>query len=359
MKAPFVPNYLPVRLDVGDIIEILRLEVDASAKVEKFNAILERSEIKSELLMLFSLKESVQSTKIEGTQASFSDVMEAEITGKKTEDTVEVVNYFEALSKAGSLLKEIPISTRMFFELHKILLKNSRGENRSPGSYRKVQNFIGPTSKIEDAVYIPPEPQLVDEYMSNLERYINDEYQDNFGFLSRAAIIHGQFETIHPFLDGNGRLGRILIIIYLLGKNIISYPSFFVSEELEKNRYKYYALLNGLRAEQPKWKDWIKFFLHASIKQADNYIEKLEAIEQLYDNLNAFAKDKGIDSEAILFIFNRPLFTIKRLQTETGVSYNTARRYTNELANAGKIYGDDRIRNKIYRFYDLLDIITT
>lgn len=357
MKIPFKPKLLPIDMDYKDLIEILKLESEARAKVEKFNSILERSVIKKELLMLFSINESIQSTRIEGTQASFSEIIEAEATGKRNKDIIEVGNYFEALSKATTLLKENPISTRMFLKLHEIILKDSRGGNRSPGEYRKVQNFIGPTSRKEDATYIPPEPQFINQYMSNLEKYINDEYNDDFGVLSRAAIIHGQFETIHPFLDGNGRIGRILIIIYLLDKNIISYPSFFVSEELEKNKYKYYALLNGLRLKEPRWKEWILFFLNSSIRQAEKYIDKLVAIETLYNSLIDFAENRKISRDAIQYIFNKPVFMINGMKEELGVSYNTARRYTNELVKAGIIYDDDRKRNKLYRFYDLIDML--
>lgn len=357
MKKPFEPNFLPIKLDSSDTIEILKLEAEARSRVEKFNSILERSVIKRELLILFSLNESVESTRIEGTQASFSKVMESEVTGNVNKDIVEVLNYVEALTEAQELLKRIPISTRMFFKLHETLLKDGRGGNRSPGTYRKTQNYIGPTSKIEDATYIPPEPNLVEGYMSNLEKYINDEYEDDFGYISRTAIIHGQFETIHPFLDGNGRLGRILIIIYLLDKNIISFPSFFVSEELEKNKYKYYTLLNGLRLENPRWKEWIMFFLDSSIKQADKYIEKLITIEALYDELVSIAQKESISDDAILFIFNKPIFTIKKMQNEIGVSYNTARRYVSKLDESGKIYGDDKKRNRVYSFYDLINLL--
>lgn len=357
MQKPFTPEFLPIKLSKKDIIEILKLEVEARSKITKFNSILERSIIKKELLMLFSLQESVQSTKIEGTQASFDEVMESESTGKTNADIVEVVNYYQAITQAQDLLNRMPISTRMFHKLHSILLKGSRGENRSPGSYRKIQNFIGPTNKIEDATYIPPEPHLIDKYMSNLERYINKEYDDDLGEISQTAIIHGQFETIHPYLDGNGRLGRILIIICLLDKGIISYPAFFVSEELERKKYKYYALLNNLRLEEPQWKKWIIFFLNSSIKQADIYIQKLLLIEDLYKKTISVAEEYNIPSDAVLFIFNKPIFTIPQMQENIGVSYNTARRYILKLANNDLLYGDDKKRNRIYRFYDLMDII--
>lgn len=357
MKKPFEPNLLPIKLKDKDVVDILKLEIEARAKIEKFNSILERSIIKKELLLLFSLKESVESTRIEGTQASFSEVIESEATGDKTKDTEEVWSYFEGLKQAQYLMTQIPISTRLFLKVHETILENGRGEHRNPGSYRTVQNFIGPTSDIKDASYIPPEPQYISKYMSNLEEYINGSYEDDFGYITRAAIVHGQFETIHPFLDGNGRMGRILIIIYLLDNNIISYPAFFVSEELEKKKNKYYTLLNNLRLEDPEWKEWIIFFLQSSVRQADKYIEKLEAIEKLYEELLIFSNEKNIPEKAILFIFNNPIFTINKMKDNIDVSYNTARRYVNELADSGKVYGDDKKRNRLYWSYDLLDLL--
>ena len=357
MNKPFEPDFLPIKLTEREIIDILKLEVKAANKIASFSSVLERSPIKRELLMLFSMNESIQSTRIEGTQTSFTDVMEAEVTGERNKDIVEVVNYFDALKQAEELLKRIPICTRMFYELHKTLLEGSRGRHRSPGEYRKIQNFIGPTSNIKDATYIPPSPDLVHRYMENLEKYINDEYEDDFGYITRAGIIHGQFETIHPFLDGNGRMGRILIIIYLLDKKVISAPAFFVSEELEKSKHKYYALLNGLRHDRPKWKEWLMFFLEASIKQADKYVDKLVAVESLFNDLTDFAKHENIREDIIRFIFNKPVFTIKNVKNELDISYNTASKYVNKLEQAGKIYGDDKKRNRTFRFYDLIEML--
>ncbi len=156
-------------------------------KIQEFNTLLERSVVSESAIMYFSMHESIESTKIEGTQATFNDVMESEITGSKSNDVQEVVNYFEALNHGAERLKALPISTRLFHELHSIILKNSRGQNRSPGEYRKIQNFIGPTADIKDATYIPPEPQLVDGYISNLENYINSDDQDNLDALIRRV----------------------------------------------------------------------------------------------------------------------------------------------------------------------------
>lgn len=152
---------------------------------------------------------------------------------KKNNDIQEVLNYSNALRTGEKLLKTFPLSTRLINEMHKILLSGDvRGNSRNPGEYRSTQNFIGPEGcTIQIASYIPPEPQLVNEYMNNLEKYMN-EPKDKLNDLIRIAIIHAQFETIHPFLDGNGRIGRILIPLYFYDKKIISFPNFFISESL-------------------------------------------------------------------------------------------------------------------------------
>lgn len=358
MKQPFKPNQLPITISDIDKIALLRIETDARVKIQKYNSLLERSPIKDEIFVIFSIDESLQSTKIEGTQATFDQVVSSEVTGNRNTDVQEVYNYLEALLTGERLLKTLPICTKLILQLHKIILNNARGANRNPGSYRKTQNFIGPTNKIEDATYIPPEAHLLSEYMSNLEKYINeDNDNENLGYLAKAAIVHGQFETIHPFLDGNGRIGRILIILYLLDKKVIERPTFFISQELEKNKFKYYTLLNGLRNDNPKWVDWIKFFLNSSIKQADYYIDKLERIESLYKELLQLAEKDKIRMDMIKYIFRDPVFSIKKVKENLGISDNTVRNNLNKLIEAGKIYPDDKKRNTIYRFYDLLDII--
>lgn len=358
VKKPFHPKLLPISLLTADLIDIMKLEIDARVKIERYNSILERSPIQEEIFLIFSLDESLQSTRIEGTQATFDEVLSSEITGEKRVDVVEVLNYMRALEKGVELLKTFPISTRLLLNLHEILLKNATGESRNPGEYRKIQNFIGPTSRIEDATYIPPESNLISEYMSNLEKYINDDNMDSqLGYLVKTAIIHAQFESIHPFLDGNGRMGRILIILYLLSKNVISKPTFFISQELERNKFKYYALLNNLRNENPNWIEWIRFFLKSSISQAEYYVNKLEKIEALYNDLLKVSESYNIRMDIIKHIFKSPVFDIVSVQNKLGISYNTVKSNIDKLIKSGKIYPDDKKRNKTYRFYDLLDIM--
>lgn len=357
MLQPFTPQFLPVALSDTEVISLLRKETDARVKIERFNSLLERSVIQKELIMLFSMDESIQSTRLEGTQTTASEVFEAELTGKGNQDTQEVLNYLEAIDLGATLLHTLPLSTRVFLKLHEVILANSRGKNRNPGEYRKIQNFIGPTKRIEDATYIPPEPQLVPELISNLERYINDEYEDSFGYLIRAGIVHGQFESIHPFLDGNGRLGRILLILYLYEKKVTSYPAFFISEELERNKYKYYTMLNGLRTDSPKWYDWLLFFLQSAEQQAENYIEKLSKIEALYEKLTSFAEQHAISHEFVKLMFSTPMFHVKTMSQKLLLSEGTIRRYCNIFIENHLIYSDDKPRNRQYILYDLLDII--
>ena len=357
MKKPFVPKMLPIDLPNEHIIELLNLEINARVKVQHFNSLMERSVIKEELLIIFSIDESLQSTRLEGTQASYSDVAEAELTGVASDDVQEVLNYLNALKLGEDLLKTLPLCTRVFLRLHEEILNNSRGGNRAPGEYRKIQNFIGPTQKIEDATYIPPEPHLVKELINNLEEYMNDDTLDQFGYLVRAGIIHGQFETIHPFLDGNGRFGRILIILYLYNKNVIHVTNFFISGELERNKYKYYSLLNRLREKNPKWKEWLVFFLQSTEKQACYYIDKLTQIESLYNRMYDFAIENKINHKLIKYLFIKPIVTVSAVSKAIGVSDNTARSYLKKLVNASFLYTNDKKRYKTYICYEIMDIV--
>lgn len=357
MKKPFTPELLPISLEIESINRLNKHLVDARVKINTFDMMLERSPVSKIALTFFSITESIESTKIEGTQATFDEVVESNATGNTNDDIQEVRNYVEAISLGESLLRSLPISTRMFHSLHRVLLQNSRGQNRSPGEYRNVPNFIGPTNDIADATYIPPEPQHVANYMTNLEKYINDELDDGLDPLIRVGIIHSHFETIHPYLDGNGRLGRILIMLYLLDKKIISKPLFFISEELEKNKYKYYSMLNNLRSDNPEWEEWLEFFLISAFKQATKYIKKLEQIEHLYEQSVKFGNDNNIAIKYIDFIFNNIIFSINDVKNKLDVSYNTARINIQKLVKGKIIYSDDKKRNKIFRFYDLLDVL--
>jgi len=356
-KKPFIPKDLLLEEKSQIKVELINKLIKVRVKIKEFDMLLERSPVGEMAMSFFSMNESVQSTKIEGTQATFSDVIESNITGEVNDDLQEVKNYIEALEVGRELLRTYPISTRLFHQLHSTLLKDSRSAHRTSGEFRSIQNFIGPTDKIEDATYIPPEPQMVDELISNLENYINYSDEDSLDPLLKAGIIHAQFESIHPYLDGNGRLGRVLIMLYLLNSKVISHPSFFISEELEKNKFKYYSLLNDLRTDTPKWLPWLDFFLDSAYKQAEKYSEKLSRVEELYDRAVRYASDHNIHINYIEAMFSKVAFTAKDMEKTIGASYNTINKNIKKLVECKFIYADDKRRGVGYRFYDLLDIL--
>jgi Fic family protein len=262
---------LPPKVSTKEALDLYKKVADIKSAIGRLNAELNHSIIDKNIIQIFSLQESVQSTRIEGTQVTFADMIEQATNEKKSKEVIEVLNYRKALRRGIELLKAgNPISSKMIRELHSILMSGeTRGTTSASGEFRKVQNFIGPDKKIENATYIPISAEKISDYMTNLEYYINgevhssfptfDEYEEyevfdqNVDTLIKTAIIHAQFESIHPFLDGNGRLGRILIILCFMMDDLINEPVFFISEELEKERLRYYNRLNGVRGDNPDW----------------------------------------------------------------------------------------------------------
>ena len=379
MPNPYIPFILP-NDDLIDINKIINKLINANTKIAVYNEKLKNSKIRSELLMdLLSLKEAMESTKIEGTQVTMDEMFEYKADEKhSTNDITEVINYYTALKIGEDLIRTLPISRKKKKKLHEILMSgNVRGGNKSPGNFRTTQNYIGPKGcTIETASFVPPEPQLVDEYMSNLEKYIN-EY-DDINDLIKLAIIHSQFETIHPFLDGNGRIGRILIPLYLFDKKILRNANFFVSESLEKDKFKYYQLLNNTRVvitdeednkeqylkdmqtAKNNFTEWVEFFLESCIKQCDKDLEKIDAIDSLYEKISDKAKElirtPGI-LQVIDLIFEYPIFTTKLIRDKIKIAPATLNGYLAKLVEAKVIYSDGKNRNRKYFFYDLLNII--
>lgn len=317
-KQPFIPENLPLNTNRLNPLLFLQELIAANKKIAQYQVLLQNTKVPSHLLLNpVMINEAVQSSKIEGTQVTLDEVLEVEARSKKNnKDTQEVLNYYHALREGMDKLSQLPISTRLFKAMHLTLMSNNvRGSNRSPGDYRKIQNYIGPEGcTMETATFIPPPPQLVDTCMNNLENYINNP-QDNLDELIRTAIIHAQFETIHPFLDGNGRIGRILIPLYLFNKKVIEYPNFFLSEALERDKHKYYRFLNDTRYKGD-WNQWIQFFLEACIHQADKNIRLINEVNNLYDHDLNFAQSlinsSGI-KKLIDAIFQKPIFTVNTI----------------------------------------------
>lgn len=364
MKKPYALVFLPIHFDEKTELAFYKKVVLASSKLERLKEKLHYSLVNTSFMELLTILESVQSTRIEGTQVTFTDMLEDELDKIQGWEETEVRNYREAL-RLG--IEEIrigyPLRERLIKNMHKALMENARGSSSAAGEYRRIQNFIGPTNNIKDASYIPPEPQMMAEYMTNLERFINGSpYQEkdtDLHPLLKCAIIHAQFESIHPFLDGNGRMGRILIVLYLLQSELIDSPIFFLSEELEKEKFKYYALLNGVRGigkNHPDWASWIHFFLDATIRMADRQYEKLNLAESLFEKGQ---QKLTTQSESLVWsaMFAHPITDVRQLVRETGLSPATIRKNLARLMELNLIFGDDRKRNRRYYFYDLIGVI--
>jgi len=379
MKKAYVPFTLP-NDELIDKERLFNKVIKANKEIAIYNEKLNNSKVRPALLMdLFSLKEALESSKIEGTQATMDDMLEYRSDEKNvTDDIKEVINYHIALQEGVYGLERLPISSRLIKNLHKTLLGGGvRGGGKTPGQFRTVQNYIGTQGcKIENASYIPPEPQLVDSYMSNLEKFINEDDETND--LIKIALIHSQFETIHPFLDGNGRIGRILIPLYLYNKGFISSANLFVSESLEKDKFKYYDLLNATRVivigkeddeEQYKkditvarkiYSDWIDFFLSACINESNKLMAKIEKINELYSisiNKSIEIIDSSKMREVIDVIFEFPIFTKSKISSNVTIPTTTLDGYLRKLVEAKIIYSDERPRNRKYYFYDLINIL--
>lgn len=366
MKKPYNLPLLPVSFEPETELGFYKKVVDASSRLDRLKYKLHCSLVNEAFIQLLTLHESVQSTRIEGTQVTFSEMLEDNIEEQQDWEKVEVRNYQKAL-KVGVETIQVgyPLTERLVRNLHQILMENARGATSASGEYRKIQNFIGPTNQLKDASYVPPEPQLMGEYMTNLERYINGhpyikEETDTIHPLIKAAIIHAQFESIHPFLDGNGRLGRILIVLYLLQTKLIDSPFFFLSEELEREKFKYYAMLNGVRGigkKEPDWKSWIHFFLDSTIRMAEHHYEKLDQAEKLYhqgmEKLQQPSTKKVWDA-----LFTHPIATVNQLESTTNLAPATIRNSLAQLVELNMIFGDNRKRNRRYYQYDLIRIMT-
>ena len=366
---------LPVSIKQADAYELLMKLAEVASKIGRLDEKFKRSILRSDFINMLALKESVQSTRIEGTQVTFTDMVEQIHKTKPKWEHVEVNNYQQALISGHERIQNgYPITTRLILDLHSTLMEGARGTNISSGAFRKIQNFIGPTNKIEDAVYIPIDANEIESYMENWEVYANkhpygeklptahlqgDEMilDENSHPLLKVAILHAQFESIHPFLDGNGRLGRILIALYIVQSKLVSSPIFFVSEELEKQRARYYHLLNGVRGKNPDWGSWLKFFLNAADRMADKLTALLDKAESMAEN--GLAKcEREIQRNVYLFTFREPNTTALQVAKQFKIATSTARNVLNELHELDLVFKDaSRKRNIEYFNYDVLDLL--
>lgn len=310
---PFIPQKLPIiEVSWESLIPLIGL---ANRRLAEYNGVLYSLPNPEILLSPLTTQEAVLSSRIEGTQATLGEVLKYEAGEEPTQesrrqDIQEIMNYRRALREAEEDLKTRPFNLGLLLRLHGTLLNSVRGRNKARGQFRDEQNWIGaPGSPMEEAQFVPPAPgEDFKAALYNWEEYYHMERPDS---LVQLAVIHAQFEILHPFLDGNGRLGRILIPLFLYEKNLLSRPTFYLSEHLEKNREAYIEHLRAIGRAPNAWNKWISFFLRGLIEQAQVNIDKARQIHTLYDSLKKRVLDLTRSQFAVPLldlIFQRPIF---------------------------------------------------
>jgi len=306
------------------------------------------------------LKEATQSSKIEGTKTNIEDaIMDKEdVDFEKRDDWVEVQNYIDALNSAINQLEKLPFSSRLIKQTHKSLLKGARGKHKLPGEYRKSQNWIGGAS-LSDAVFIPPVQDSVESYMGDLEKFAhNPEF--TLPELLKAALIHYQFETIHPFLDGNGRVGRLMITLYLVEKGILKKPVLYLSDFFERNRNLYYDNLMAVR-DKNDLTQWFKFFLVGLIETAKSSIDTFDLIMKLQKDIDARLQKLGSrlkNATAVVnYLYQRPLIDVQRVIEITKQSPPSAYKLIDQLESLEILHEvSGAKRGKQYLFKEYFNI---
>jgi Fic family protein len=320
---PYQPHALPAPLDWESLIPTIG---EANRALASFNGVLYGMPNPKLLLSPLTTKEAVLSSKIEGTQATFGEVLEFE-AGEEPEqestllDIQEILNYRTALLVAGRELRKRPFHLNLLLELHSVLLNSVRGRNKGRGRFRTVQNWIGVSgAPIEMASYIPPEPHKVSALLDNWEKYYHTERPDP---LAQLAILHGQFELIHPFVDGNGRIGRILIPLFLYEKGLLSSPVFYLSDYIEQHKQQYINGLRYLSSGRPDaWDRWVSFFLIAVTDQANRNLATARGIIELYERSKGKIIDLTRSQHSVPLLdrlFERPVFSPAQLWNARGM----------------------------------------
>lgn len=357
----FVPNKLGAEpsfeLDIG----IINLLSEANRFIGKLDEITDILISPSYFVEMFARKESALSSQIEGTQATFSDFLkiEAGIIEKEIPDDVkEISNYFRGLNYGLERVNSLPLSLRLIKEVHKILLQDVRGREKNPGKFRRSQNWIGGIS-IATATYVPPPIHEMNGLLDNLEKYLHQD--DKIPHLLKAALIHAQFELIHPFLDGNGRIGRLLITFYLNHKKIISKPTLYLSKYFKKNRKHYYnALLNI--SEKQDYREWVELFLEGIIETSQEGVELARGINELRERdlhkIQSLGRSAKKGDILFNYLFENPVITIEDVCNLLRLKFPNAQNIVNKFLDQNILqYYDNRKRNRLYKYSEYLDIL--
>lgn len=314
-------------------------------------------------VLMYIRKEAVLSSQIEGTQSSLTDVLEAEanlLDMHRPKDVNEVINYIDALKYGIGRLPELPISTRLIREIHERLMAGVRGQERNPGELRTSQNWIGHGgSTLNNAAFVPPPPHEIGPALSALERFIHSE--ERLPVLLRIGMVHAQFETIHPFLDGNGRVGRLIITLLLCERNVLSQPVLYISHYLRAHRQKYYDLLQAVR-DRGEWEQWLKFFLEGIRTVSDEATETARKIVALREDhrkqvVENFGRAAGSGLTLLEDLFKHPVVNVGHVAKLLGMTHAGANALVKRMVEMNvltEITG--QARNRAFRYGAYVDL---
>jgi Fic family protein len=356
----YIPPKLPLQPPI-DLVKLYPYLEKATLALGEVNSRIQLIPNMALFVYMYARKEALFSSQIEGTQSSFSDLMLFEHHQKPTvslADVEEVSSYVKAMSYGLKRLNDdFPLSLRLLREVHKILLAHGRGSASLPGEFRRSQNWIGGT-RPGNALYVPPPVEFLDSCLSNFEKFLHD---NNLPILIKAGIAHLQFESIHPFLDGNGRLGRLLITLLLCNSGMLNEPILYLSLYLKQHRQIYYELLQEVRLHG-NWETWLEFFLEAIFTSSKDVIHTTIKINNLFesdlDKIATLGRAKYSCEQVFEFLKKLPEVTVPLLAKELNISAPTARTALNHMVNLGVLEEvSGKKRDKIYLYRQYLNIL--
>ncbi|MBQ2061751.1 MAG: Fic family protein [Oscillospiraceae bacterium] len=359
--SSYYPQPLPPNPNIEVDAEMQQLLIDAHKKLALLNGLSDRIPNKDLFISMYVRKEALVSSQIEGTQCTLEDVLNPEIDENANADVSDVVNYVRAINFAINRMEDLPLCNRLIRETHAVLMNSVRGGDKTPGEFRVSQNWIGGIgSTLKNARFIPPNPQDMIDCMSALERFMNED--DEMDPLIKAALLHYQFETIHPFLDGNGRVGRLLITLFLMSKEVISSPVLYLSCYLKSNRIEYYDRMSEVR-RAGNYEQWVKFFLRGIAETAEDATETIDRLNALHQKNEAKLADVPTRSRQNImnlfaYIERNPIIETVKTAAALGLSRNGTANYIATLCNKDILkYSAKSGKALVFAYEEYLDIL--
>lgn len=354
----FKPTPLPIKINPD--AEMISLLTDATKSLAVLDTLSKYIPNMNLFVSMYVRKEALLSSQIEGTQATLEDVLDPLIEKNANQNVADVINYIKATEFALKRLNSLPLCNRLIKETHEVLMRNVRGQEKNPGEFRYSQNWIGSAgSTLKNARYIPPNPEDMNSAMSDLEKYINSD--DELDYLIQAALIHYQFETIHPFSDGNGRIGRLLITLFLMEKKRLNTPALYISYYLKNNRIEYYDRMSEVRNKN-NYEQWIKFFLRAIKESSEDAARSINKLSELHNKNIAIIEKLGRASKTAREIFDylekNPIIDIKKTSEDLSLAFSTVSSSVKRLEECGILMQTNNAnRNRVFAYEDYLRIL--